>query len=784
VTQDLIRLRIRCRGAVQGVGFRPTVHRIAMELGLSGSVTNDPEGTTTEVEGPTSTAHLFVERLHAELPPLARLDHIQVAEIPVTGASTFKVETSVEGRRSGALVPPDAALCNDCRHEMEDPADRRHRYPFTTCTNCGPRFSLVHHLPYDRPKTAMACFPLCAHCQREYTDPADRRFHAEPVCCARCGPRLWLADRHGTVLAKHGRTLPEVRTALLDGTVVAIKGLGGFQLACRADRQQPVETLRARKRRRSKPFAVMVRDLHVARSLAKLTTDDEALMTSPRSPVLLPPTRHLARLAEGVAPGIEDLGLLLPTTPLHVELFRDPKMPPLVMTSANLSEEPICRANREAVDRLAEIADLHLLHDRDVVRRVDDSVARSTPVGPVLVRRARGWVPEPLPLPAEAPEPILAVGGHLQVTACVVVGDQAFPSQHVGDLDSESARRFHREVIDGLEDFLEVEPGVVVADAHPDYPSTWLANEIVERRHGRSLLIQHHVAHAAAVLAEHRRFPIPGQQVLAISLDGTGWGPDGSAWGGEWLSLDGDLRWRRLGHLEPLPLVGGERAVKEPWRVAAAALAMADAAELLTRLPIASVVDPDRLLEAARLAHSGGWPLASGAGRLFEAAGALIGLVDTNDWEGEAAVRLESLAAGADRTERWTEVEIDDSGDLPQLPSSRLLAAAARRLVAGEPSDRIAASLHTTFCDLALDLLQRVAPHATGVVALGGGCMVNRLLIAGLGDRLRSAGFEPLIPTQVPPGDGGLSYGQAVLAAVGEARGLSLDFKSGSYASL
>jgi hydrogenase maturation protein HypF len=758
---------------VQGVGFRPTVHRIATELGLAGWVINDPSGATTEVEGPASIAGRFVERLRHELPPLARLDQIEVDEISTEGAEGFEVRASEQGPRSGALVPPDAGLCDACRADMEDRSNRRYRYPFTTCTNCGPRFSLVYSLPYDRPKTSMDRFPLCEHCEREYQDPADRRFHAEPVCCPECGPRLWLADPDGSTVAEGSDVLPAARQALIDGTIVAVKGLGGFQLACRADREQPVALLRSRKRRPSKPLAVMVRDIDTARSIVVLSDEDVALMSSPRSPVLLAPRRESASITDAVAPSLEDLGLLLPTTPLHVELFRDEEIPPLVMTSANLSEEPICRSNLEAIERLSGIADLFLLHDREVVRRVDDSVVRSTSRRPMLLRRARGWVPEPLPLPESTPEAILAVGGHLQVTGCVAVADQAFCSQHVGDLDNEAARIFHREVIGGLEEFLEAEARVLVADAHPDYPSSWLAQELAEQRQGELIHVQHHLAHAAAVLAEHGVFPRGTDEALAISLDGTGWGHDGVAWGGEWLTIAGDLSWRRLAHLEPLPLVGGERAVKEPWRVAVAALAEAGAEELLPRVPLAELVPADQLAETARLAASGSWPMATGAGRLFEAAGALLGLTATNHWEGEAAACFESLAAGADQNEPWREISVDDSAETPRLPSSELLATAARQLVDGAPPARVAASFHATFCELAAAILKLVARQSTGVVALGGGCLVNRLLISGLSEGLERAGFEALVPRQVPPGDGGLSYGQAVLGAVALARGHS-----------
>lgn len=773
MSQAPVRLRVRCRGAVQGVGFRPTVHRIATELGLAGEVRNDPEGATAEVEGPPATAAAFVERLRGELPPLARLDEMRVEEIEPIGEDSFTVAATEGGRRAGALVPPDAALCDDCRREMADPDDRRRGYPFTTCTNCGPRFSLTRSLPYDRVATSMACFALCPDCDREYTDPSDRRFHAEPVCCPVCGPRLWIQDRDGGDRTDGRGAVQRAVTDLLEGAVVAVKGLGGFQLACRADDEAVLNRLRQRKRRPGKPFALMVRDLEAARSLVRLTADDEALMRSPRSPVVLAPRRPDAGLPDAVAPGLDDLGVMLPTTPLHVALFEDPRLPPLVMTSANLSEEPICRGNREAIDRLAGLADRFLLHDRDVVRRVDDSVVRSAPAGPIMVRRARGWVPEPIPLPIATPEPVLAVGGHLLVTSCVAVGAQAFVSQHVGDMDSVAARDFHREVIDGLEDFLEVRPSRLVADHHPDYPSTWLARELAGARGGTVLEVQHHLAHAAAVLGEHGRFPAADGVAFAIALDGTGWGPDGTAWGGEWIELDGGLRWRRLAHLEPLPLVGGERAVREPWRVAVAALVAAGAEDLIAGLPLVRRVDPSQLELVAELARTAAWPLASGAGRLFEAAGALLGLVARNDWEGEAAARLEAVASSCgDPPPAWPEVSLRAVGSAPCLPTSALLLAAARRVATGEAADRVAAGLHSTFCRLAVELTAATADPARGPVALGGGCLVNRLLVEGLRHGLAEAGFEALMPRQLPPGDGGLSYGQAVLGAVALARGL------------
>jgi len=765
------RMRVRCRGTVQGVGFRPAVHRLASSLGLGGWVTNDSQGATIEIEGEGTRVAAFVDRLSAELPPLARLDGLAAEPCATQGEVGFTVRRSALGRRDGALVPPDAALCADCRRDMEAPQDRRYHYPFTTCTNCGPRFSLVHELPYDRERTSMGCFPLCATCQIEYDDPGDRRYHAEPVACPMCGPQLWLVGTDGEPVPVMADPVTHVRSELLAGWIVAIKGLGGFQLACRADSAEVVGRLRRRKRRQGKPLAIMVRDLEVARRLVHLDDEGEALLLSPRSPIVLAPRRRPSRVAEEVAPGLDDLGVMLPTTPLHVELLRDPRLPPLVMTSGNLSEEPLCRTNREAVERLAGVADLFLLHDRDVVRRIDDSVVRTSPCGPVMVRRARGWVPEPLPLPVAAPLPVVATGGHLQVTACVTVGEQAFPSQHVGDLDSVAARAFLSEVIEGLLSFLQAEPGLIAADLHPDYASGWLALELGQRWGAEVVGVQHHLAHAAAVLAENGCFPGPGETCFALALDGTGWGGDGTAWGGEWLEVAGDLRCRRLASLEPLPLVGGEAAVREPWRVAVAALERAGEADLIAQTPLWPLVNGDRLRDVLRLCKGGDWPLATGAGRVFEAAGALLGVALENRWEGEAAARLEALATTSSAPpEEWAEVAGDNGAAV--LPSSRLLAAVARRVAAGEGPAEVAAGFHATFSRLAVDLTVGLGLPAGAVVALGGGCFVNRILSARLAPGLRGEGFQVVEARAAPPGDGGLSYGQAVVAAVAAARGV------------
>lgn len=764
------RLRIVCRGVVQGVGFRPAVHRLATSLALAGWVRNAPEGAIVEVEGNREVVHQFARQLPTVLPPLARLADYDVHEISPTGGTGFTVLVSAPGRRERALVPPDTVLCRDCRAEMEDPADRRHRYPFTTCTNCGPRFSLVRTLPYDRERTSMACFPLCPDCRREYEDPGNRRFHAEPVCCPACGPHLWLANRTSRRLASGNEAIAAAVQTLAAGEIVAVKGLGGFQLACRADDAGAVVTLRQRKHRPTKPFAVMVRDLATAHRLAVLAPADEALLTSPHGPVLLLPARPGTSLSPLIAPGLDDVGLLLPTTPLHVELFRDAPYDALVMTSGNVADEPICRGNREATTRLSGIADRFLLHDRDVVRRVDDSVFRSTPEGPVAVRRARGHVPVPLPLPVATPAAVLAMGGHLQTTACLAVGEEAYLSQHVGDLDTDGARAFLLEVVEGLEAFLEACGQLVVVDAHPDYASTLLGTRLAVQRQARLVPVQHHLAHAAAVLAEHEAFPPLDATAAAIVLDGTGWGEDGTAWGGEWLLLNGRLVVQRLASLEPFPLVGGEAAVRQPWRVAVALLHDTEPG-LLTDLPLAQQVPSATLAAVRRLARQPGWPVASGAGRLFEAAGAVLGLATVNGYEGEAAARLEAAASRVWPAPPWPEVALADGNRAPHLPSRALLRAAARRAAAGEPPEVVAAGFHATFCRLAAELTARVVPPVVTAVAVGGGCLVNRLLRSELHRLLAAAGRQVLLPWHVPPGDGGVSYGQAVVGAVALARG-------------
>lgn len=765
----LIRRRLVCRGVVQGVGFRPAIYRLGTALGLVGSVRNDEFGATIEVQGSIARVAAFEAQLPQGLPPLARLLSVEGTTVQVEAADEFVVGKTIGAHRGESLVPPDAVLCERCRAEMEDPADRRFHYPFTTCTDCGPRFSLVRGLPYERERTAMACFPLCAECAAEYADPASRRFAAEPICCPACGPRLWACDADGREVAEAQDAIARAQQWLAAGKIVAIKGLGGFQLACRANDVATMARLRARKQRPRKPFAVMVRDLATAHLLVELRATEEALLRGSVGPIVIAPRRASTLVHDDVAPGLADLGVMLPTTGLHVELFRGAPFEALVMTSGNRSDEPICLGNREAVQRLAGLADGFLLHDRDIVRRVDDSVVRSGDVGCCVMRRSRGYTPTAITLPVPVGEPILALGGHLQVTACVAFGDQAFVSQHIGDLDSEPARGYLREVALGLEAFLECEAATIVCDTHPDYPSAWLAKELAQQRQARRLCVPHHLAHAAAVLGENEAFPREGEEAAALVLDGTGHGPSADAWGCELLSIDGVLRWRRIACGEALPLVGGEMAVREPWRIAVAVLARAGLASRLAELPMARLVDEDRVRALAELSRGSSWPLANGAGRLFEAAGAMLGLCARNDYEGEAAVLCERLAASCEdiQVAPWREVVLPS--DRVELPQQQLLVACGRRLLGGEAAARVALGLHRTFAALWVELTVRELPTLPRV-ALGGGCMVNRLLQRELTAGFERCGRAVLRARTLPPGDGGLSYGQCVLAAIAQAR--------------
>jgi hydrogenase maturation protein HypF len=702
------RRRLRARGVVQGVGFRPFVHRLAHDAGLAGYVLNDGEGVVIEVEG--SQIDCFATDLVAKAPPLARIDSLTAEAIAPLGETEFRILESVAAGRS-ALIPPDVATCDDCLRELFDPADRRYRYPFVNCTQCGPRFTIVRSVPYDRPNTTMAGFPLCPDCRREYEDPLDRRFHAEPIACPACGPRLSMP-------------LEDAVQVLGDGGILAVKGLGGYHLACDAADEEAVARLRARKRREEKPFAVMAGE---AGSLAMVTAEELALLAAPERPIVLVRRRDDAPIAPSVAPGTPWLGLMRPYTPLHHLLVAD-FGGPLVMTSGNLSDEPIAYEDDEARARLAGVADAFLANDRPIHRRCEDSVLR--PAFPI--RRSRGFTPSSIALPDPAPAPLVAVGAHLKSTFCVATGDGAFLSAHLGDLDSEAAFDAFRTDLRLYLDMLGVEPEAVAHDLHPEYLSTkWALDQELPL-----VGVQHHHAHAAACLAEHgERGP-----ALALVFDGTGYGPDGTLWGGELLRCD--LQgFERLAWLEPVPLPGGEAAVREPWRTASAHL---ERAGLPVRWPRWSLVRESLKTNA---------PLSSGMGRLFDAVAAVLDVRDGVTYEGQAAIELEQLA-GETRAEpyEWS------FGN-----GAALVARCHEDLEAGRDRREIAAAFHETVAAGAAAACAGAGAPET--VVLSGGTFQNLRLLGSTRRRLEALGFRVLTHRLVPPNDGGISYGQAAVAA-------------------
>jgi hydrogenase maturation protein HypF len=702
----MTRRRFRVSGVVQGVGFRPFVYGLATRHGLGGFVLNDGHGVVAEVEGDEPALDAFATGLRDEAPRLARVEDVLAERLEPVGERSFRI---VSSRPTGgtALIPPDVATCDDCLRELFDSADRRYRYPFVNCTQCGPRFTIVRSVPYDRPNTTMAGFELCDECRREYEDPLDRRFHAEPTCCPACGPRLSMPVEEAVAL-------------LRDGAILAVKGLGGYHLACDATSESAVARLRARKHREEKPLALLTRK---PESLAEVSEAEAALLRSPARPVVLVRRLADAPVAGSVAPGTPWLGLMLPYSPLHHLLAHDAGGP-LVLTSGNVSDEPIAFEDDDARRRLGGIADAFLGHDRPIHRRCEDSVVRAG----FPVRRSRGHVPAALPLPDDAP-PLVAAGAELKSTFCVARGREAFLSAHLGDLDSEAAYRAFRSDLRLYLEMLRLEPELVAHDLHPEYLATkWALEQDVEL-----VGVQHHHAHAAACLAEH------GEEgpALALVFDGTGFGTDGTLWGSELLRCDLE-GFERLAHLEPAPLPGGEAAIREPWRIAAA------------HLELAGLEVPWPEWEQVRESLKLDPPLACGMGRLFDAVAAVLGVREQVSYEGQAAIELEQLAGEAPAEPySWR------FGDATDLVTVCYLDDAPRELVA--------ARFHETVAVAAAEACAEADEPRT--VVLSGGSFQNLRLLASTRRRLEERGFRVLTHRLVPPNDGGISYGQAAVAA-------------------
>ncbi len=760
---------IRVSGVVQGVGFRPFVYRLASEETLAGFIGNDTDGVIIELEGPAARIQTFLVRLTSETPPLARIDSVATSDLHPTGQTGFSIVASEVLGRVSTGIPADAATCTDCLRELLDPADRRYRYPFLNCTNCGPRYTITRRIPYDRPQTSMAQFPMCPECQAEYDDPLNRRFHAQPNACWRCGPHVWLESPQGVPI-ESADPVAETIERLLAGGIMAIKGIGGFHLSVDATSEEAVMRLRERKHRYGKPLAVMVRDLAAGRTFCDLTAEEETLLRTPARPIVLGHARNHNGIAPSVAPGIPWLGVFLPYAPLQHLLFADPRVKALVMTSANLSEEPIAIDNDEARTRLSNIADAFLMHDREILQRCDDSVAALVDGKPQVIRRARGFVPLAIPLPLEGP-PLLAVGGHLKNVLALARGKFAYQSQHIGDLENATSVQFFEECLRHLMKTFEIEPQTVVHDLHPGYLSTGWAKQWAGDRGLRLIAVQHHHAHIAACMAEHA---LSGP-VIGLSLDGTGYGADGRIWGGEVLlcRLSGTdpASFERFAHLDYVPMPGGEAAIHEPWRMAFGHLIAAGFSEAEARELVGATEQESRVMNRM-IERQINAPLTSSLGRLFDAAAAVILGRRKVEYEAQAAIELEGIAVDEPdpirRQDYVPELFVPDKnpdGSL-SLKVGNLWRAIAEDLKRGVPRTRIAAQFHSGISEGFIRTVAN-AREKTGIneVALSGGCMHNRRLAGLLRSGLVAEGFKVYRHSRVSPGDGGLSYGQAAVAA-------------------
>jgi hydrogenase maturation protein HypF len=775
-----VRKRYRVWGIVQGVGFRPFVYALAIDLGLVGFVGNDSRGVFIEVEGPDENLDRFADRLENAPPPLAVIHGIQARSVPLRGESSFSIVESVERSRTSTPVSPDISICVDCLRELFDPGDRRYRYPFINCTNCGPRFTITQGVPYDRPKTTMRPFQMCAACEREYLDPGNRRFHAQPNACPACGPRVWYSSTGASDppvgAARSYQAIVRCREALDEGLIVAVKGIGGFHLACNARSDETLENLRQRKGRVDKPFAVMARDVAAARRFAMITESEARLLEGRERPIVLLRKRPLAEvelsLSSFVAPGNRTVGVMLPYSPLHCLLVGES---PLVMTSGNRSEEPIAKDNAEAAERLAELADAFLFHDREIETVCDDSVVRLFEDRELPIRRSRGYAPFPLKNPVDAgPGPgaesesgagsVLAVGGELKATFCLTKDGVAYLSQHIGDMENlETLRAFER----GLRQMCRlfaVEPQRVVCDLHPGYLSTKWAERYAEREGLPLVRVQHHHAHVASLMVESGL--APNERVVGLACDGTGYGLDGAVWGCEVLDA-GYADFVRLGHLKYAPLPGGDAAIRKPYRMALAYL-RASGLEWNDRLPpVANASAEERRILERQLEKELNCAHTSSLGRLFDAVAALTGVRQVASYEAQAALELESVASERLDGEPYRCAIERGGAEAPfVIDPTPALTAVAADVLGGVPVEQIAARFHQGMADLMVDAAVLACEQSgRATVALTGGVFQNVRLLSLTADGLRKKDLRVLIHRAVPPNDGGLALGQAAVAS-------------------
>ncbi|MFP3870275.1 MAG: carbamoyltransferase HypF [Syntrophobacteria bacterium] len=748
------RLRVCIQGIVQGVGFRPFIYQLAQRHRLYGYVANTAKGVEMELEGVQEALYCFLEELPGSVPPLASITQMETEELPPVAYRAFEIRSSEQSQPRAALISPDTATCHECLRELFDPGDRRYRYPFINCTNCGPRYTIIQDIPYDRSRTSMAAFSMCAECAREYHDPLDRRFHAQPNACWLCGPRVWLTDAHGNDLREDDSIAAAARH-LGEGAIVAVKGLGGFHLAVDAARSEAVERLRWRKGREEKPLALMSLSLEQVKRYALVEDEEKHLLCSSQRPIVIVRKRPGTLVAPQVAPGNRYFGVMLPYTPVHYLLLSYPFLA-LVMTSGNISEEPIAVDNYEAFQRLGGIADYFLCHNRDIVVRSDDSILRVVGGKSRQIRRSRGYVPVPIFL-RKAVLPVLALGGGLKGAICLIRENRAFVSQHLGDLENLETLEFLEETVRHLRRILEVTPRLVVHDMHPDYLTTRLAAAQDELP---TLAVQHHHAHVVSCMAEHG---LEGK-VLGLALDGTGYGEDGCVWGGELLAAD-ERSYQRLGHLAYVPMPGGTAAIKEPWRMAVAYLwatfgeAIFDDAHLLRHGWDRQGIN----LLVQMLKRQLNSPLTSSCGRLFDAVAALVGLRDRVTFEGQAAIELEQCLEPGSGKYHYV---LTEAAGRVILDSTAIFAQVAEDVAAGKPAGVISGKFHETLVAMFTESCLHLS-RGFGInrVVCSGGVFQNVYLLEHLERRLASSGLRVYTPQRVPCNDAGISLGQAMVGA-------------------
>ncbi len=754
--------RISVRGIVQGVGFRPFVFQLATKYSLKGWVCNTSEDVKIEIQGDSHDLEHFVSELQHNAPPLAHIENISITYHPPANYTKFEIRTSVAEEGKYQLVSPDIATCRPCLNEVFNPRDRRYHYPFTNCTNCGPRFTIIEDIPYDRPKTTMRSFTMCPDCQAEYDNPLDRRFHAQPNACPKCGPKLELLDTSGNHL-EAADVISAAGQLLKEGKLMAVKGLGGFLLACDATSEKTVKLLRRRKRRPFKPLAIMVADIDEAKKYCRVSEAEEKLLTAPQSPIVLLPWKSKSIICQAVAPNLKYLGVMLPYTPMHHLLLSESGLP-LVMTSGNISEEPICKDNDEAVRRLSGIADYFLVHDRDIYARYDDSVTVVERDEVQLTRRARGYAPYPVHLTFNAKQ-VLGCGAEEKNTFCLTKDNYAFVSQHIGDMENMETMEHFENTLALYEKLFRIKPEIVAYDLHPEYLSTKYALEVGSHSsHLKLVPVQHHHAHIVSCMADNKI----ESPVIGVALDGTGYGSDGRIWGGEFLVAD-YKDFKRLGHLEYLPLPGGAAAIKRPYRTAIGYLLKLLGEESLSpKLAFLKQIDSAEIeLIRRQLQASLNSPLNSSMGRLFDAVSALIGIRGEIDYEGQAAIELEMAAYdGIDKVgDKVYPYSIIENDGVNIIRLKELFAAIVDDLYHHVSKATISETFHNTVTRMIFDMCRLMAKQ-TGIsrVALSGGVFQNRLLFRKVVPLLESAGFSVLAHKQVPCNDGGISLGQAVIA--------------------